>query len=193
MSRIIFPLLAVLILCNSVNAAFVSTFWPKKNFSDTTFGSSEYQKKVLIAGTTSSFRDSLAIALADSLSKDSVFVRITSIKKLKKEKVSDWNAIVIFNTCMAWDIENRAKKFLKANSGYKGFILYTTSGDPVTCCPPEKIPSGVDAISSASVAEKKPLVMGYIIEKIRALYSGSQSVPTAPVYNKPDGTTGATK
>jgi hypothetical protein len=155
-----------------LNVAFVSPAYsaeePQKGTKEFQVGKSSSQHKILIVATSSPFKDSVIKDLADSIAKgDSVFVSVMDMKKLSEQKVDNWNAIVIANTCKAWHMDNRVEKFIKQNESYKGFIVLTTSGDPNKCGSADKIPKGIDAISSASVENKRAVVVKQILEQVR--------------------------
>jgi hypothetical protein len=176
------------LLCSVAHAHFMSSLWPQKGLADSEQGPSTAPYRVLIAGTTSDFRSTVVAVVADSLVAGSVFVKTTSFRGLTKEDPSSWNAVVIANTCIAWDIENRARNYIEKHPDYRGFVMLLTSGDPDSCCPSSKLPSGIDAISTASVAPKLPSVIAGILARIRTVIWGSaEPVPQT------DGTTGATR
>lgn len=141
---------------------------PPKNTKEFQVGKGSSQHKILIVVTSSPFKDSVIKDLVDSVAKgDSVFVSVVEMKKLLEQKVDNWNAIVIANTCKAWHMDKRVEKFIKKNESYKGFIVLTTSGDPNKCGSADKIPKGIDAISSASVADKRGAVVKELLELVR--------------------------
>jgi hypothetical protein len=165
--RFLFP--AALLILNVTSFASVpSAIWPQKDIKEFQVGKSSSQHKILIVATSSAFKDSVIKDFADSIAKgDSVFVSVVGMKKLLEQKIDNWNAVVIANTCMAWQMDNRVQKFIKKNESYKGFVVLTTSGDPKECGSADKIPKGIDAISSASVEDKRTVVVKELLESVR--------------------------
>ena len=145
----------------------MSNAWPQKNMPVRTFGDSLANKRVLIGGIASPFKDAMVASIVDTLVKDSVFVKTIGIKDLKKEKATTWNAILLLNTCMAWELNYKVKKFAKKYPDYQSIVVVTTSGDPKTCGSTKQIPDNVDAISTASEKQKLPEVTAHVLELLR--------------------------
>lgn len=144
-----------------------SAVWPQKEAKDREIGKAVAPVKILISAASSDFKDAVFDAVMDSLKNDSTYIKVTGLKKLSSIKPDDWNAVVIANTCMAWQMDNRVQNFLKAHSSYHSFIILTTSGDPDSCGSLKKIPSNVDAISTASVTNAKTKVVQEVLTAIR--------------------------
>jgi hypothetical protein len=192
MSNLSYALVGFLLVCVSAQAHFMSNLWPQKSLENAEHGPAQARKRVLIAGTTSDFRDAVAQALVDSLVADSVYVKTGSFKRLKSRDPSEWGSIVVFNTCIGWDIENRARKFISSHPDYRGFVLFTTSGDPDSCCSSSKLPRGIDAVSSGSVEAKRSVVIDTILREVRAILSGHVPASGATEGTETDGDSGAT-
>ena len=192
MSNLSYALVGFLLVCVSVQAHFMSNLWPQKSFESAEYGPPKSEKRVLLAGTTSDFRDAVAQALVDSLVADSAHVETGAFKHLNNRDPSEWGSIVVFNTCIGWDIENRAREFITSHPDYRGFVLFTTSGDPDSCCSSSKLPKGIDAVSSGSVEAKKPAVIDTILREVRAILSGHVPASGATDVQETDGDSGAT-
>ncbi len=146
---------------------FMSNTWPQKSIQARTFGDSLASKRILIGGIASPFKDAVVASIVDSLTKDSVFVKTIGIGDLKKQKAAPWNAVLLLNTCMAWELNYKVKKFAKKYPDYNAIVVVTTSGDPKSCGSAKQIPANVDAISTASEKQKLPEVTAKVLDLLR--------------------------
>jgi hypothetical protein len=145
----------------------MSNTWPQKSMQPRACGDTLAVKRVLIAGVASPFKDAIVAAIADSLVKDSAFVKVVGINDLKKEKASAWSAVLLLNTCMAWELNYKVKKFARKNPDVRSIVVVTTSGNPTSCGSAKQIPGNVDAISTASEKQKLPEVTAKVLLKLR--------------------------
>jgi hypothetical protein len=165
--RLLFAFLTPVILLCASPGHFMSSTWPQKSFPAGAYGDSLASKRVLIGGVTSPFKEAIVKSIIDSLLKDSVFVKTVGIGKLKKEKATAWNAVLLLNTCMAWEINYKVRKFAKAFPEYRSFVVVTTSGDPKSCGSAKQLPENIDAISTASEKQKLPEITAKVLESLR--------------------------
>lgn len=145
-----------------------SAFNGRKDISDTTFGDTTSALKVLVVSKDSDYKERIAHAVADSLVSDSLSVIVGGVRKLKKINPSDFKAIVIINTCLSWQIDNKVQTFFRKNPNYKEVVLLTTSADPDGCGKGRHVPKYVDAITSASKQESFLPAVIEIVQKTRA-------------------------
>lgn len=144
-------LITCMMLVSLVSAKTVpSAFYGHKDISDTTFGNSSAITKVLIVSKESDFKERVAHAIADSLASDSMGIIVGGVRKLKSINPHEFKAIVIINTCLSWQIDNKVQSFFRKNEGYFQVVLITTSADPKGCGRGKHVPDYIDAISSAS-------------------------------------------
>ncbi|MBD3322504.1 MAG: hypothetical protein GF350_15485 [Chitinivibrionales bacterium] len=155
--KILIPVLASAVLFCAV-AHFMSVVWPQKSLEEKEIGSSDAPARVLIIGVTSDFKQAVIDRVTGVIKSDSLFIRIAGIKEIDKTEPPEWDAILLVNTCMGWDYDNRVKKLVQKNNDYDHFILFTSSGDPDACTKKKKLPGEIDAVSSASVEEKISVV-----------------------------------
>jgi hypothetical protein len=154
---------------------FMSSTWPQKSIQAATYGDSLAGRRVLIGGISSPFKDAIVKTIVDSLIKDSVFVKTVGMGDLKKEKATSWNAVLLLNTCMAWELNYKVKKFAKKYPEYTSIVAVTTSGDPKTCGSAKQIPGNIDAISTASEKQKLPEVTSKVLDLLRIkIYKGKE-------------------
>jgi hypothetical protein len=167
MKTVSYTLALLLVLASIANANFISKVWPEKNIAARDTGDSKSSKRVLIGGVTSAFKGVVLKNVIDSLTADSVYVKTVALKNLQKEDPKVWGAVVIFNTCIAWDLEDAARKLIARFPDYRSFVCLITSGDPKGCGSSKNLPAGVDAISTASVKGKEAEIAKQLLIAIR--------------------------
>lgn len=121
-------------------------------------------KRVLIAVQKSEFKDAVAKSVVDSVQKMDIKADIINLKNLQVKTASDYNAIVILNTVRAWQLNSKARKFLKKiepQARGKVILISTAAGEDWLT--KEK---GVHAVTSASKIEKLGEVSEFIIENL---------------------------
>lgn len=160
-------LLTIIVTLPIQSKTVPSAVWSQKDVTQATHGDSSSGKKVLIAANKSDFKDSLLSNLSDSLVADSVYVKIIGLKQLPSATTKNWSAILILNTCVAWQMENSVQEFIKKNSTYRHFITFTSSGSPKQCWPSKKAPQGIDAFTSASTMDKQTAVTDTLMQLLR--------------------------
>jgi hypothetical protein len=160
-------ILVTVIFCNipAYSFSLPQLLWPQRDIDSFSVNRPTLAKKVLIVSRDSDFKRALVDKIKDVFKGESVYVKCTGLTKLKNEDASAFGAIVIINTCMAWDWDRNVHAFLKAKQDAKNVIVLTTSGSGKWM--PKKIPPGVDAIASAS--EKIDVVAADIVGRIRSL------------------------
>lgn len=169
MTRMTLTIFITVIFCNipAYSFSLPQLFWPQKDIDSFSVNQPTLAKKVLIVSRGSDFKRALVDRIKDAFKGDSVYVKCTGLTKLKKEDASAYGAIVIINTCMAWDWDRNIHAFLKGKKDAKNVIVLTTSGSGKWL--PKKIPAGVDAIASASEKTGADVVAADIVGRIRSL------------------------
>lgn len=106
--------------------------------------SAKLDQKVLIVTQGSEYKKSIVENIKEEFTDKNAYLKVVDIKKLKKVKAKEWDAIVIMHTWEIFEPEERAKKFLKKHyDASKMFVVSTSaSGDNNI--------DGVDGITSAS-------------------------------------------
>lgn len=157
-----------LFLLSIISAKTVpSAFFGHKDIPDSTLGNHSSQKKVLIVARESEFKRNIAHAVADSLASNSIFIIVSGVKKLKEIDPNDYSAIVIINTCLSWQIDNKVQTFFRKYPDYFNIVLLTTTGDPEGCGKGRHVPEYVDAITSASISENFMPKVNEVLKKVR--------------------------
>ncbi|MBD3185132.1 hypothetical protein GF312_22825 [Candidatus Poribacteria bacterium] len=141
--------------------------WPQKDIKAKAINEPTYDKKVLIASRSSDFKDVVVKKLVESFKDEKVFIKLIGMENLEEEDGNDYNAVVMLNTCMAWDMDRNVKKFLKKHDDQSNMIILTTSGDGDWL--PKKDGQNFDAISSASKKANIDKAVGDIAAKVQIL------------------------
>lgn len=124
------------------------------------------QKNVLIAVQKSEFKDAVISSISRAIGKEAI-VKTVDLGKILDEKTENYQAIVLVNTCMAWSINGKIKKFLKnlSDAEKKKVILFTTVGGEDW----EPKGTGVDCVTSASKMIKADAAAETITKKVHAI------------------------
>lgn len=124
--------------------------------------------RVLIATESSDFKDAVLDGVIPELQKDGLYVKVIDVNGLAEEKDSDYQCIVILNTCVAWGLDSVVNRFVEtALDKQKIFILVTAGNDEWKVS--ESM--GVDAMTSASESDQTDALAEKVLEEIRSRIS----------------------
>ncbi len=147
--------LASLAFCGCAAKAVKTTEW----------GDLKADRRVLIATQRSEFKEAVVSRVVEDLEKDLCYVKVIDLKRLEDEPATDYDAIVVVNTCKAWRLTGDASKFVKAFPDKDRVFLLTTAGGEDW--KPKAVE--VDAITSASKDQKADPVADEISRKVRKI------------------------
>lgn len=147
--------------------SFPQLFWPQKDMDSSSVNQPALAKKVLVASRAGDYKRALVEKIKEGLKGDSVYIKCIGLSRLKFEDASAYRAIVLINTCMAWDWDRNIHQFLKGKKNAANVIVLTTSASGKWL--PKRNPAGVDAIASASRKADPSPVAADIIKKIKNL------------------------
>jgi len=156
--------LVIICLCITQSGCFSvpHLFWPQKDIKTVELNKNSSQK-VLIASRSSEFKDALVDKIKESFKDKPIYIKFIGLEGLKKEKDEKYNAVVMLNTCLSWDMDRNVKSFLKRHKDQSNMIVLTTSGDGNW--KPKMKDQSFDAISAASKKENIDQVADIIITK----------------------------
>jgi len=140
--------------------------WPQKDIAPRQVNKPMFKYSILIASRDSEFKNSVVKRVEDHFMKRKVNLKIIGLKQLKNEKPENYTAVVIINSCIAWDFEKKVKKFLKQQTDHKNIIVFTTSGNGNW--EPKKKKMNYETISSASKIAKVDNIAKNLIIKVEA-------------------------
>jgi len=139
-----------------------------KDVNEQQINSARLKHKVLIASSQSEYKKALIKSLINNYQDQPVHLKITGLDKLPKAtKATNYDAIVVLNSCLAWGMEKEVSSFLKQYRDYNKIIILTTSGDSNWL--PNKKGRNFDALSSASQMANLEELSGKIIERVNKL------------------------
>lgn len=121
--------------------------------------------KVLIATQNSKFKQTVVSEIYDELNRNSIYMKIIDVKKLKNQSSAEFSAVVIINKCLAGRPDPRVESFID-RAPQKNKIIVLTTGI-LDSWKPEA--PGVDAMTSASVLDKSDQVAKSIVNRVLAL------------------------
>ncbi len=149
---------------------------PHKDIQAEDLNESSLDKKVLVASRSSDFKQAVVDKIKLAFQDKPVYVRIIGLGEIENEKAEQYQAIVMINTCMSWDMDRSVHGFLDRYEDHSNMIVLTTSGDGNWL--PKMKGRNFDAISSASKNVDLDKVAGEIIDKINRLLGNKKN------YNK---------
>jgi len=153
--RALVPVIMGLVLCGCAAQALNTTEW----------GDLKADQRVLIATQRSEFKEAVVSRIVEDLEKGLFYVKVIDLKKLRQEPATDYDAVVVINTCKAWRLTGGASKFVKEFPDKDKVVLLTTAGGEDW--KPKSVE--VDAITSASKAPKAAPVAEEIVGKVRKI------------------------
>ena len=120
---------------------------------------------MVIASDSSEFKDSIRNRVIQQYQNEGN-IEIVNIKRLKDIDPTDYDVVLIIDTCLAWSGFNPTlNSFLEDNQSKDNVVLFMTAGDPDWTYSYQ----GVDAITSASVVEKEDMKFQEITKQINQI------------------------
>lgn len=103
--------------------------------------------RVLISSESSDFKQAVIEQVVAGYDKRDLYFRITDLQNLADETAADYTAVIIINSCVAWQLNPRANAFINQAGSLERIILLTTAGNQDW----QAGVAGVDAITAASL------------------------------------------
>lgn len=153
-----------------IGCAAPQRFWPQNDIETTETAVPEGAQVVLIASRSSEFKKRLVARLQRQLGADGFAHKTIGVDALAREKASQYAAVVVINTCLAWGLDHDVQTFLDRQTTDKNVILLTTSGSGAWL--PEKGERDFDAISAASKMTTVDAVVRDVMAMIRGPLNG---------------------
>lgn len=120
---------------------------------------------MVIASDSSEFKDNIRNRIIQQYQNEGN-IEIVNIKRLKDIDPTDYDVVLIIDTCLAWSGFNPTlNSFLEDNQSKANIVLFMTAGDPDWTYSYQ----GVDAITSASVVENEDVKFEEITQQINQL------------------------
>lgn len=125
--------------------------------------------RVLIATQGSVYKDQVVADIISSFYYDSIYIKVVDVTELGKERVTDWDAMIILHT---WEIgvpPQSVTDFVAKVVDREKLIVVATSGSG------EEFIEGIDGISSASLMHEIPNQVQLIVDKIYGLITTNRT------------------
>ncbi len=140
-------------------------FWPQEDITASDIETRPGKPTVLVASRASAYKTELVAELREELSAAHISHKIIGITQLGQVDATDYAAVVVINTCLAWGLDHEVSAFLDRQKTTGNIILLTTSGEGSWL--PDKGGHDFDAISGASVNENVSDVARNLMKKIQ--------------------------
>jgi hypothetical protein len=145
-----------------VSVFFLSFYSCTSSVTETRLSHENPQFSMIIASDSSEFKDSIRNRVIQQYQKDGN-IEIVNIKRLKDIDPTDYDVVLILDTCLAWSGFNPAlNAFLEDNQSKDNVVLFMTAGDADWAYSYQ----GVDAITSASIVENEDVKFQEITQQI---------------------------
>jgi hypothetical protein len=125
------------------------------------------RSSLLIAGDASEFKDGIRTAIIDRY-RATCTIDIINIDRLPKTSGSDYDAVLIMDTCLAWSNFNPSVKAFLNKSQNRNVVFFMTADDPDWTFTYK----GVDAITSASEKENQDAMIRRLSAAIDEILQG---------------------
>ena len=142
-------------------------FWPQEDIIGSETTAPDGKQVILIASRNSEFKKLLVAKLHEQLAENGFSQKTIGVRGLPQVNASDYAAVIVINTCLAWGLDNDVQIFLDREKTATNIILLTTSGKGVWL--PDKAGRDFDAISAASEMTSVDSVTRNVMVSIRSL------------------------
>ena len=130
------------------------------------------KSKMLIATQNSQFKGEVLSEIKKALGENVSYIKVVDVKRLPKESVDQYSAIVILNSCMAGRPDPRVESFID-DIPDKGKLVVLTTGRLDSWKPDS---SEVDAITAASTMSETDAVARTIADKVRVIINSPKNI-----------------
>jgi len=86
---------------------------PQKDIQASELNEPTLDKKVLVASRYSEFKAAIIENLKETFKDQPVYIKFIGLGELEKEDAKQYDAIVMLNKCMAWQMDRNVVGFLK--------------------------------------------------------------------------------
>ncbi len=142
-------------------------FWPQEDIIGSETAAPDGKQVILIASRSSEFKKLLVAKLHEQLAENGFGQKTIGVQELSQVNTSDYAAVVVINSCLAWGLDNDVQTFLDRQNTATNIIILTTSGNGAWL--PEKGSRDFDAISAASEMTSVDSVTRNVMVRIRSL------------------------
>jgi hypothetical protein len=141
-------------------------FWPQEDIIGSETATPDGKQIILIASRSSEFKKLLVAKLHEQLAENGLGQKTIGVGGLPQVNASDYAAVVVINSCLAWGLDNDVQTFLDREKTATNIIVLTTSGKGAWL--PDKGGRDFDAISTASKTTSVNTVARDVMVKIQS-------------------------
>ena len=141
-------------------------FWPQEDIIGTETTAPDGKQVILIASRSSEFKKLLVAKLHEQLAENGFGQKTIGVGGLPQVNASDYAAVVVINSCLAWGLDTDVQTFLDREKTATNIIVLTTSGKGAWL--PDKAGRDFDAISAASKMTSVDNVARDVMDSIRS-------------------------
>lgn len=155
----------------AISVSCLSLYSCTRSVKETQLSHENPRFSMIIASDSSEFKDSIRNRVIQQYQNEGK-IEIVNIKRLKDIDPTDYDVVLIIDTCLAWSGFNPTlNSFLKDNQSKDNVVLFMTAGDPGWTYSYQ----GVDAITSASVMEKEDVKFQEITQQIDQIITSKKN------------------
>ena len=141
-------------------------FWPQEDIIGSETAAPDGKQVILIASRNSEFKKLLVAKLHEQLAENGFGQKTIGVQGLPQVNTSDYAAVVVINSCLAWGLDSDVQTFLDREKTATNIIVLTTSGKGIWL--PDKAGRDFDAISAASKMTSVDTVARDVMTAIRS-------------------------
>ena len=151
-------------------------YWPQEDIIGSETARPVGSQVVLIASRSSDFKKLLVAKLHEQLAAVGLEQKTIGVEGLAQVDATDYAAVVVINTCLAWGLDQDVQTFLDRQETNENIIILTTSGNGAWL--PDKGEKDFDAISAASEMTSVETVTRNIMASIQSRLQHEKPKPT---------------
>ena len=151
-------------------------YWPQEDIMGSETARPVGSQVVLIASRSSDFKKLLVAKLHEQLAAVGLAQKTIGVEELAQVDATDYAAVVVINTCLAWGLDQDVQTFLDRQETDENIIVLTTSGNGAWL--PDKGEKDFDAISAASEMTSVETVTRNIMASIQSRLQHEKPKPT---------------
>ena len=149
-----------------VGCAVPQRFWPQEDIIGSETAALDGKQVILIASRSSDFKKLLVTKLHEQLAENGFGQKTIGVGGLPQVNASDYTAVVVINSCLAWGLDSDVQAFLDREKTATNIIVLTTSGKGAWL--PDQGSRNFDAISAASKMTSVDTVVLDVMAKIQS-------------------------
>ena len=174
--KIIVACFSIALLLFSASCGAPQRYWPQEDIIESETARPVGSQVVLTASRSSDFKELLVAKLHEQLHAVGLAQKTIGVEGLAQVDSTNYAAVVIINTCLAWGFDHDVQTFLDRQETNENIIVLTTSSNGAWL--PDKGEKDFDAISAASEMTSVDTVARNIMAGIQSRLQHEKPKPT---------------